>query len=178
LATIRSRSFRIDFHYPSADVALAWLNEAGVEQPELALAQAGGAPLAAVELVASPFWPRRAQLARLLSSNKIHSTEILRAVNPEEAPLLCGFLYSWCYDLLALRLGGRTRYNTDYAKPLSALAVTINVIHVQGFLKEIAIASRYLDHPLNQRLVCERLAINYTRAMQPDSRTQPAEEMS
>ncbi len=42
--TIRSRCQRIEFQLPSASVAMAWLQEQGVADPEHALAAAGGNP--------------------------------------------------------------------------------------------------------------------------------------
>ena len=57
LPTIRSRCFRVPFALPAPELALEWLKGRGVEQPELALAQGGYAPLAAVEKAESPeYW--------------------------------------------------------------------------------------------------------------------------
>src|SRR5262249_52905361 len=47
--TILSRCRKLAAPLPSADEARAWLAEQGVASPELALAQMGGAPLAALE---------------------------------------------------------------------------------------------------------------------------------
>ena len=50
LPTVRSRCFRIDFPVPERGEALDWLKANSVREPEIALAQAGFAPLAALEL--------------------------------------------------------------------------------------------------------------------------------
>ena len=64
-ATIVSRCRRVKLPLPDPDAASAWLAEQGVAEPQLALAQAAGAPLAALEL-ADPAWQveRRVWLVR------------------------------------------------------------------------------------------------------------------
>jgi DNA polymerase-3 subunit delta' len=165
LPTLRSRCFRLDFRVPDATVALEWLRAEGVQDPETALAHGGGAPLAAAELARSTFWKRRQEIARLLSSPHATAGELARAVEPDELGSFCVLLYKWCADLLALRLGGRIRYNPDHAKSLSQLAVNFDVLRLQRFVKELTDVLRYLEHPLNQRLVCEKVALGYTRVL-------------
>ena len=80
-------------------------------------------------------------------------------------PSFCVLLYKWCSDLLSLRLGGPVRYNPDCAKSLGRLAVNLDVLKLQRQMKELTDALRYLEHPLNQRLVCERMALGYARAL-------------
>ena len=79
--------------------------------------------------------------------------------------MLCGLLYRWCYDLLSLRLGGRVRYNPDYVKSLRRLADNAEVLCGAGCSRILVVALRALEHPLNARLVIERLAIQYTRTI-------------
>jgi DNA polymerase-3 subunit delta' len=141
------------------------LRAKGIRDPEIALAQAGFAPLAAGELEQSGFWGRRRALSELLASQETASGELAGSVATEELPLLCGLLYRWCYDLLSLRLGGRVRYNPDYVKSLRRLADNAQVLRVQQLLKDLVVALRALEHPLNARLVIERLAIQYTRTI-------------
>jgi DNA polymerase-3 subunit delta' len=165
LPTLRSRCFRLEFGVPDGGDALDWLRAQGIQDPETALAHAGGAPLAAAELARSAFWRRRQDIARLLASPQARAGELARAIDPEEMGSFCGLLYKWCADLLSLRLAGRVRYNPDYAKSLSQLAVNFDVLKLQRFIKELTEVLRYLEHPLNQRLVCEKMALGYTRAV-------------
>jgi len=74
-------------------------------------------------------------------------------------------LYRWCYDLLSLRLTGRVRYNPDYVKSLRRLADNVEVLRVQDMIKDIVVATRALEHPLNARLAIERLVIQYARTI-------------
>jgi len=165
LPTLRSRCFRVDFRVPSNADALSWLREEGIHEADAVLAHAGNAPLAAADLARSPFWKRRPDIARLLSSPHVKAPELARAIEPDDTPAFCGMLYKWCADLLCLRLAGRVRYNPDYAKPLGQLAVNLDVLKLQKLMKELTAALRYIEHPLNQRLVCERMSLGYARAL-------------
>jgi DNA polymerase-3 subunit delta' len=161
--TVRSRCFRIDFPLPPHHAALEWLAAEGVEQPEIALAQAGFAPLTAVELSRNNFPLRRRALSELLVSADADPAKLAAAVDPGELPFVCQILQRWCYDLLSLRLAGGVRYNPDYAEKLQRLADNADVHQLLSLIQELAAAAGTLEHPLNPRLVIEHLAIRYTR---------------
>jgi DNA polymerase-3 subunit delta' len=165
LPTLRSRCFRLDFRLPRETDALDWLRGEGIPEAETVLAHAGRAPLAAAELARSALWRRRQDISRLLASPHLTATELARAIDPDEMGSFGGLLYKWCADLLSLRLAGRVRYNLDYAKSLGQLAVNLDALTLQKLMKELTGVLRYLEHPLNQRLVCERMALGYTRAL-------------
>ena len=165
LPTVRSRCFRVDFPVPESDEALDWLKANSVKEPEIALAQAGFAPLAALALDQGEFWERRRRLVDQLAAQSGTASDLAATVSAEELPLLCSLLYRWCYDVLCLRLGGRVRYNPDYAKSLRRVADNVEVLRLQGLIRELVSASWALEHPLNARLVIEQLAIRYTRTI-------------
>ena len=169
--TVRSRCLRIDFQVPSREVALRWLVEKGVREPEIALAQAGFAPLAAERMAQGEFWERRRTLTDALSSVDVDPERLTAQVDAADLAQFWGLLCRWCYDLMSLRLAGQVRYNPDYAEKLSRLADNADVLALNNMLKELIAAGRALDHPLNPRLVVEQLAIQYTRAIaaQPSS---------
>ena len=75
-ATVRSRCFRVDFLAPQPQAATEWLRAKGIRDPEIALAQAGFAPLAAEELEQSGFWGRRRALSELLASPEMTSGDL------------------------------------------------------------------------------------------------------
>ena len=160
--TIRSRCFRLDFPLPPREVALQWLAAEGVEQPEIALAHGGFAPLTAMRLDRGGFPDRRRTLTALLVSPHDPAT-LAAAVDPGELALVCDLLQRWCYDLLSLRLADQVRYNPDYAEKLRPLADKADVSQLQTLIKELAVTASALEHPLNPRLVIEHLAIRYTR---------------
>jgi DNA polymerase-3 subunit delta' len=142
---------------------LEWLAAEGVEQPEIALAQAGFAPLTAVERSRNNFTSRRRAFSELLVSGDADPAKLADAVDSGELPLVCQVLQRWCYDLLSLRLAAGVRYNPDYAEKLRQLADNADVPQLLSLIRELTVAARALEHPLNPRLVVENLAIRYTR---------------
>ena len=163
--TIRSRCLRADFHAPSRAVALDWIAAKGVREPEIALVQAGFAPLAAEQMAESEFWTQRRTLTDALSSVDIDPQALAAQVDAADLAQFWALLYRWCYDLISLRLTKQVRYNPDYAEKLSRLADNADVLELSNMVKELTAAGRGLDHPLNPRLVVEHLAIRYTRAI-------------
>ncbi len=162
-STVRSRCFRVDFPIPQRDIALDWLAAKGMDHPEIALAHAGFAPLAAERLGSSGFWSRRRALNELLVSPNSNRGDLAVRVGAEEVPMLCQLLYRWCYDLVSLRLANQVRYNPDYAENLRRLADNADVLQLDSLMKDLIAAARALEHPLNPRLVIEQLAIRYAR---------------
>jgi DNA polymerase-3 subunit delta' len=163
--TVRSRCFQLGFAVPEHDVALRWLAASGVPNAELALAQAGGAPLAAVDLQAGDFWPIRGAFLEALAKANVQLGAVLARAPAEHLGELLGQLYRWCYDLISLRTGGRLRYHLDHAKPLAQLAVTADMGKLLAFVRDLEAALRAREHPLNPRLVLERLMVGYLRAV-------------
>jgi DNA polymerase-3 subunit delta' len=144
---------------------LDWLAAKGVREPEIALAQAGFAPLAAEQMVQTGFWDRRRTLTDELSSIDLDPQRLAAQVDAGELRQFWDLLSRWCYDLMALRLAKQVRYNPDYAEKLRRLADNADVLELGNMVKELTAAGRALDHPLNPRLVVEQLAIRYTRAI-------------
>jgi len=163
--TVRSRCLRVDFRVPARELALDWLAAKGVREPEIALAQAGFAPLAAEQVVQTGFWERRRMLTDALSSSDLDPQRLAAEVDAADLAQFWGLLCRWCYDLMSLRLARQVRYNPDYAEKLSRLADNADVLELSNMVKELSAAGRALDHPLNPRLVVEQLAIRYTRAI-------------
>ena len=166
LPTIRSRCYRLDFAPPSAEIAGAWLRERGIEDAAIALAQSGNAPLAAEQLVNEESWKRRRVLNDLLARREVDAGQLANQISADELPSFWGLLYRWCYDLMELRASGSVRYNPDYIKSLGALAANMDLQRLHHFMKELLVTGRALEHPLNPRLVCERLAIGYARTVE------------
>ena len=163
--TVRSRCFRIDFQIPPRDMALDWLAAKRTIDPEVALAQAGFAPLAAERLGQGGYWDRRRALNELLVSPPKDPGDLAAQMDTEEMPTMYHLLYRWCHDLVSARIAGRVRYNPDCAENLLRLADNADVLELDSLAKELIAALRALDHPLNPRLVIEQLAIRYTRMM-------------
>ena len=164
-ATVRSRCLRVDFPVPPRELALDWLSAKGIQEPEIALAQAGFAPLAAAQRVQGGFWDRHRMLTDALSLVDVDPERLSAQVDAADLVPFWELLCRWCYDLISLRLTKRIRYNPDYAEKLSRLADNADVLELSNMMKELIAAGRALDHPLSPRLVVEQLAIRYTRAI-------------
>ena len=66
--TVLSRCRRVPLGRPQKAAAAAWLQSAGVAEPETALAHAGYAPLLARELAQAEYWQQRSVLLASLSA--------------------------------------------------------------------------------------------------------------
>ncbi|HZR01923.1 MAG TPA: DNA polymerase III subunit delta' [Burkholderiales bacterium] len=164
--TVRSRCVPVLFPLPSEQEALTWLRERGVQRPELALAQAGGAPLVAASLDTQEYWLRRRQILDLaLTKRDFDVVAVIDRLGSDNIGELIGALQRWVYDLLATASAGRIRYNPDCAQILHSLAARASREAVLGFARDLAQVARTLEHPLNGRLVAERCLIGYKSAV-------------
>jgi DNA polymerase-3 subunit delta' len=165
-ATVLSRCVRLEFRLPATAEAVAWLEAQGVTQAELALAQAGFAPLTARELDTPEHWSRRERLiSQVLGSPDFDPVVMSERMTSEELGFLVGGLQRWCHDLLLARTVQSVRYNPDRAQILHQLATRLNLHQFMRYLKDLQSTARFLEHPLNARLVAERCLIGYKRAL-------------
>src|SRR3954465_38341 len=92
LATIRSRCFHMAFGLPDRQPALAWLEEQGIGNAELALAQDGYAPSAAIDHAGDEkFWMQRKALLDELGSSAfdaLHAGEYPKKIDGGLGPIL------------------------------------------------------------------------------------------
>jgi DNA polymerase III subunit delta' len=165
-ATVGSRCVRVQFSLPNDGVAAAWLQEQGVAEPTLALAQTGYAPLRARELDTPAFWSQRSVLIdQVLSGARFDPVALSERASPDALAALVGGLQRWCYDLLLYKSAGRVRYNPDCAQILHRLAARVASSALTRFMRELQVVARTLEHPLNYRLVMERCLFGYKRAL-------------
>jgi DNA polymerase-3 subunit delta' len=164
LPTIRSRCRLVPLALPDARAALAWLAAEGIAAPELALAQAGGAPLAAARFD-EEYWAVRKNLLELLASrtfDPLAAAEELREVAPA---LLAALLQKWSCDLVLQQAGGRVRYNPDRADALAATAGRLEPLETARFHRRMVQLQRVVRHPLNARLFLESVLIDCARLL-------------
>jgi DNA polymerase-3 subunit delta' len=168
LPTIRSRCRHLALAMPERAVAVAWLRAQSVENPEVALANAGGAPLLARELAdpAEADFRKRlvAELARANGANVLHFAV---AVDRARLERFVFWMQTWVHDLLRRRLGGSIRHHPDQAQAIAARAQAASVDALLDLDRELAEARRLVTHPLNARLVAEHLLMTYNRATSP-----------
>jgi len=168
-ATIVSRCRKLSAPRPSADEAKAWLDAQGVPDPELALAQAGGAPLAAFAH-ADPGVreERRAWVAALSDPDRLSVTILaarIDAAGKEERRArlawVVDWLIAWTADLARVAAGGAARQNPDAARALSVLASRVAPVPLFRYHRSLLRQRALVAHPLVPRLVAEALLIDY-----------------
>jgi len=162
LPTIISRCRQWPMGTPSPEAAQAWLAAQGVADPGALLAEAGGAPLAALALASDDSRPLRdwtlAQLAAGAACDAFACGETLQKL---PVPLVLGWLQRWLYDLLAERTAGRPRYFPQAGAALSRCAAALDPAALARYMKTVTRQRAVENHPLNARLVFEELFLGY-----------------
>ncbi len=171
LPTIRSRAAKFAVAPPTPQLALAWLAGQGVPDPETALAEAGGAPLAAVAVTAGAAGEEAAQEARRMLLDALTGARPIDPVATAEkcdkagAELLTLWLSQWISDLILHRNSGKVRYHPRQIKAIEKLASAADPAGLLGLYRSLMAARRIAGHPLNVRLVAEDLLIDYARVI-------------
>lgn len=161
-ATIRSRCVTLPLPRPSAPEAAQWLQSAGMKDPGLALAQVGGAPMAALEL-GERYWAVRDALLPALAGIDPDWIEASGRMGEGDLVHLVHLLQTWCWDMTSTRIGGDVRYHPDQAKPIAAAAARVAALPLADFSRKLSAARRLLGHPLNAKLFAEDLLMTYAR---------------
>ncbi len=168
-ATILSRCRMLAAPRPAPEDALAWLAAQGVAEPEVALAQAAGAPflaLAHADPVAQS--ERSAWLAALSAPDRLSVPALAARIDgggkdERKARLASAvdWLIAWTADLARVRAGDAARQNPDATEPLRRLASQVAPIALFRYHRSLLRQRALLVHPLQPRLVAEALLIDY-----------------
>ena len=166
LPTIKSRSHRISMPQPNPAQAAAWLKEQGIQEAELCLALAGGAPLLARDFADADYLKERhAFLTALQKPKQLNWLTLAEQGAKADMATRFDWLQKWLYDLVSSRLAQQVRYNVDFAPGLQDLAMRVNLSRVQDFSRELAQIKRRLQHPLNPQLLLESALLSYLTAV-------------
>jgi len=162
LPTIISRCRQWPMSTPAPEAAQAWLAAQGVPDAPGLLAEAGGAPLAALALARDENRTLRdwtiAQLSAGAACDAFACGETLQKL---PVPLVLGWLQRWVYDLLAERTAGRPRYFPQANAALARCAAALDAPALAHYLKAVTRQRAVENHPLNARLVFEELFLGY-----------------
>jgi DNA polymerase-3 subunit delta' len=168
-ATVRSRCGHLVAPSPDVSTAHAWLAAQGVAAPAPLLAQARGAPLAALALAAAGYQDERAHWLRALAAPGTLEAATL-AARIDDAPrearkdrlaAAIDWMLDWSVDLARLRAGGVARVNPDWSAQLAALAPKVAPLPLFRYHRELTRQRALLAHPLTPRLVAEALLLQY-----------------
>lgn len=166
-ATVRSRCRQVCLERPDRDAAAAWLNAQGIADPALALAHTGNAPLLARELAQADYWQRRNDLLTSLADPVFDALATAERVRDYDVEEIVGWLQKWSFDVLLQHYVESVRYNPDFAEAITSLASGIDTLTLLRYHRELIRLQRVVEHPLNARLLFERLLIDYQRAITP-----------
>lgn len=165
-ATVRSRCRKVTLGMPPMAQALAWLRSAGVEQADASLAEAGGAPLRALDYADAERVRRRDAFLRALASPRDIDVCAIAQAHQAGVEEVWGWLARWVHDLLAVRLTGGARYYRGCLQEAKAVAQLCDLDGLLGLQRELTLAARWLRHPLNAQLLIESWLIRYVALCQ------------
>lgn len=177
LPTIVSRCALLRVAPPPTDIALEWLRQCGVAEPDRALAAVGGAPLLAVDDDPSALGEatRRLLHEALAQGPRLDvvavGARLPRAVAVGDA---IDLFLRWAWDLLALRCAGRVRYHPRERDLLARLAAGLSATDVFGWIDALQRARAAAEHTLNARLTIEALLSDYVARLREAARRQAA----
>lgn len=162
LPTILSRCQSIAMPLPAREEAVAWLTAQKVTNAADALDYHGGAPLAVLhaqqELSAQSGVFQ--QLAKGAKLDGAACAGLLVEQGTEQAITL---LQKWMFDLQLSLHKLPSHYHVAMAKPLQALAKSVNLASFLDFQRALVQAKQTANHPLSQELQLEVLLLQYKR---------------
>ena len=171
LPTIVSRCRQMTLTAPDREIALAWLVQQGVSQPETCLATAGGAPLTALRYDQADFLARHQLFIRGVSfPEKLDPVLLAEETEKQknELPVVVNWLQKWCYDLVSFRMTGRIRYHPDMQSVIRTLALKTEIGAMIRFIRVLASTWQLSQYPLNSRLFLEEMLVSYARLVAPE----------
>lgn len=161
LPTILSRCRKLPVAIPEAPVARDWLLGRGVTDPEVLLAEAGGAPLLALENADPERLARRERFVAALARPERVELSLLAADYQQRLGEAWGWLVRWLCDLILWRSSGEVRYFRDQVTDIRNCAGRLDWPGLWQLYKEVQSAGRWLQHPLNSQLLLESWLIRY-----------------
>ncbi|MEO8849662.1 MAG: DNA polymerase III subunit delta' [Casimicrobiaceae bacterium] len=168
-ATITSRCRRIPVQPPDREAARRWLAEQGVDNATAILAQANGAPLAALGLADPAAQAERAVWLAALAEPRTLSPTLLsaridagaRELRKDRLADAIDWLIAWTTDLARVAAGAPAVVNPDRAGALEPLAARVARISLSRYHRELLRQRARIAHPLTPRLAVEALLIDY-----------------
>jgi DNA polymerase-3 subunit delta' len=160
LPTILSRCRQWPLPVPLAPPALAWLREQGVKDAVGALAEAGGAPLAALSQMGEAA-ERQFIFGQLAAGARCDAYACGETLQKVAVPVVIGWLQRWIYDLLSSRIGGVVRYYPNLSAELARCAAAADPVDLARMSSELARQRATENHPLSARLLFESLFVRY-----------------
>ncbi len=172
LATLRSRSQRIEVARPAVAASLKWLGDAlGAPASPRMLEVAGGAPLRALAL-APHFEHLEQQMTDLLEAFLADRIDVTRAaadMQGEGLPVRLDWLEAWLGAAVrgATGAGGETSLTFRAGSPLQRAAAELNITAAFQVLDRLREARRLLEGSASAPLVVETVLLELRAAARP-----------
>ncbi len=174
LPTIRSRCVQVSMPAPDPAVAIDWLRQQGVKNPETCLASASYAPLSALAFDDETYHERHLSFVRQISvPGSFNPISLAEGLQKTDLPTVVNWLQKWCYDLLSFCTTGKIRYHSDQLAAIEAIASSLDPRALATFLKTLTKMHPLASHPLNARLFLEEMLFSYTMALAKPHSTTP-----
>jgi DNA polymerase-3 subunit delta' len=161
LPTILSRCRKLPVASPEPAAALAWLRGQAVDQPEVLLAEAGGAPLLALDYAEPERLARRQRFIEGLLDAEREDLSALAGEYQQRVAEAWGWLARWLCDLSLCQATGQVRFFADHAEVLRKLAQRVDASRLWAVYRQVIDDGRWLQHPLNGQLLLESWLIRY-----------------
>ncbi len=170
-ATIRSRCQKISFPAPRRELALSWLQEAGLapEQAALLLDLAAGAPLQAQALAADQILEQRAgRLAQLqaVQAGREDPLSVAAEWSKEVDAVTLFWMQEWIGDMIRISLGGDSApvRNADLEDRLRSMAGRVSPAMLYTHLDRVTAAARMSAAGVNRQLMMEDLIVAWAQS--------------
>ena len=160
LPTIRSRCEQVVLAPPFRPVARDWLGRQQLRDADLALAQAGGAPLLALAFD-EDYWRQREALLTAITRPDFDSLSTAAELHETAPARVVGWLQKWAFDLVSHKVTGSVRYNPDLSDAIATAAARLDLLEALHFQRNMVRLQRIVSHPLNARLFLEQLLLEY-----------------
>jgi DNA polymerase III subunit delta' len=162
LPTIISRCQKIEMPKPTRGEALAWLQNQHVNNAEIALDYARGAPLLALTIAdeRDVITTMTKHLALGAKLDPFASAPIFLGVGMERA---IDTLQKWIFDLITFQYGQVLCFNTAYGNAFQALSKSVNFKLLVTFQDKLINAKKTADHPLSNEVQLENILLQYTQ---------------
>jgi len=168
LPTIRSRCRQIAMPTPNLTLAIDWLDQQGIKDPNASLAAVGYAPLAALEYNDDEYFLQHEFFIKHISTLKSFNPIFLaEKMQKSDLPTVVNWLQKWCYDLISFRITGRIRYHLSMQTTIKVLVPKIDPRRLARYLRSLIDMQRLSHHPLNPRLFLEEILISYAMLLAP-----------
>jgi DNA polymerase III subunit delta' len=161
LPTLRSRCEQVVLPLPGRKEARDWLVQQKVGNADLALAQAGGAPLLALRFD-EEYWGQREAFLKAITGSRFDALRVAEEFRETSPALIVGWLQKLAFDLACHQATGENRYNPDLAAAVATISAGLDRTETVRFLRHLVQMQRIVSHPLNARLFLEQLLLSYS----------------